>query len=97
MHADRQGKQSSPIICCKNLYSAGGEGLVMQVVTGRETWIYHMNPNPCVGRWKLNGVPRKKKFTSVLSARNIVVAVSWDEKDVILMNFLPKRTKLKVS
>jgi len=66
---------------------------MMQVVMGRETWIYHMNPNPCGGRWKLNGVPRKK-FTSVLSARNIVVADSWDEKDVILMNFLPKRTKL---
>jgi hypothetical protein len=60
---------------------------------GRETLIYHLNPNTWGGQWKLYGIPRKKKFTSVLSARNIVVAVSWDEKDVVFMNFLPKRTK----
>jgi hypothetical protein len=54
--------------------------------------MYHLNPYD--SRWKLCGIPRKKKFTSVLSARNIVVAVSWDEKDVVLMNFLPKRTKV---
>ena len=65
---------------------------MLQIVMGRETWIYHLNP--CSGEWKLYGIPRKKKFTSVLSVRNIVVAVSWDEKDVIRMNFLPKRTKL---
>ena len=82
------------VICCNNLYSAGGEGLMLHVVLGCETWIYHLNPNTWGGRWRLYGIPRKKKFTSVLSAWNIMVAVSWDEKDVILMNFLPKRTKL---
>jgi hypothetical protein len=30
----------------------------------------------------------------VLSAGNIVVAVSWDEKDGGVTNFSPKRTKL---
>jgi hypothetical protein len=54
--------------------------------------ICHLNPNPSSGRWKLNGIPRKKKFTSVLSAGSIVVAVFWNEKDVILINLLPKRT-----
>lgn len=54
---------------------------------------YHFNPNPSSGRWKLWN-PRKKKITSVLSARNIVVAAFWDEKDVILIYLLPKRTKV---
>lgn len=92
MRANGQGKQLSTVICCNNLYTAGDEGLVLQIVMGRETWICHLNP---CGSWcKAYGIPRKKKFTSVLSAGNIVVAVSWDEKDGGVTNFSPKRTKL---
>jgi hypothetical protein len=76
------------------LFSAGGEVLVLHIVKGHETLVHHLNPNTWGGHWKLYGIQRKKKFTSVLSARNIVVAISWVEKDVVLMNFLSKRIKL---
>jgi hypothetical protein len=48
-----------------------------------------LNPNPSGSRW--NDIPRKK-FSSVSSGGKIVITVFWDEKGVIFMNFLPRRT-----
>ena len=79
-----------------HLYDNGGEGFLLQIVKGDETWVHYFEPKTkqqLMERHHMTS-PRKKKFKSVSSAGKIMVTVFGMRKVLFLCNFLPRGTKV---
>ena len=65
-------------------------------MTVNETWVhYYEAENKAQSRqWVGPGCPRPKMFKTQPSAGKVMAIVIWDAKDVIMLDFLPKRSTI---
>ncbi|XP_011049295.1 PREDICTED: histone-lysine N-methyltransferase SETMAR-like [Acromyrmex echinatior] len=61
-------------------------------VTGDETWVAHYTPENKRQsmQWKHTYSPTAKKFKVVKSVKKIMVSLFWDQKGILLIDFLPQ-------
>ena len=69
---------------------------LLSLVTVDETWVHYYEPeNKARSRqWVGPGSPRPKKFKTQPSAVKVMATVFWDEKGVIMLDFLLKRSTI---
>ena len=67
---------------------------LLHLVTVDETWVHYYEPeNKAQSRqWVGPGSPRPKKFKMQSSAGKVMATVFLDAKDVVMLDFLPKRS-----
>ena len=72
------------------------DDFLFRLVTVDETWVHYYEPgNKAQSRqWVGPGSPRPKKFKMQPSAGKVMAIVFWDAKDVIMLDFLPKRSTI---
>lgn len=73
-------------------FEANEDTFFSDLVTGDETWAYLYDPetkNQSM-EWHHTSSPRPKKFKSQRSAQKVMVTVFWDDKGVILLDFLER-------
>ena len=72
------------------------DDFLLRLVTVDETWVHYYEPeNKAQSRqWVGPGSPRSKKFKTQPSASKVIATVFWDAKDVIMLDFLPKRSTI---
>jgi histone-lysine N-methyltransferase SETMAR len=65
-------------------------------VTGDETWVYHRDPESKIEsmQWKHKTSPTLKMFRVEKSAGKIMATVFWDEKGLLLLEFMPQQTTI---
>jgi len=62
------------------------------MVTMDETWLYHYDPETkqqSVERQQ-RGSTHPKKFRTQKSAGKVLASISWDQDDILLIDYLPK-------
>ena len=71
------------------------DDFLLRLVTVDETWVHYYEPeNQAQSRqWVGPGSPRPKKFKTQPSAGKMMATVFWDINGVIMLDFLPKRSK----
>lgn len=76
--------------------NTGSENFLSQIVMGDETWAHCFEPESMQKstEWPNMVTPRKKKLKSAQSAGKIMVALFWDDKDIILVNFLSRGIRM---
>jgi histone-lysine N-methyltransferase SETMAR len=64
-----------------------------RIVTGDESWIHHYDPESQAEarEWKHPDSPTPKRPRQAASAGKIMMTVFWDEKGVLLLDFLPHK------
>ena len=69
---------------------------LLRLMTVDETWVHYYEPeNKAQSRqWVGSGSPRPKKFKTQPSAGKVMATVFWDAKDVIMLDFLLKRSTI---
>ena len=84
--------------CCQEnlkLLTEDPEHFFQCLVTGDETWVYHRDPeskwSPCSGSTRL---PPPLKFRVEKSAGKVMTSVFWDEKGLLLLEFMPQKTTI---
>ena len=65
----------------------------LRLVTVDETWVHYYEPENKAQSRQSEG-PRPKKFKMQPSAGKVMATVIWEEKGVIMLNFLPKRNTI---
>jgi len=77
-------------------YHKKGDGMLSHIVTGDETWVSHITPEPKQQslHWKHTGSPKRKNFKQTISTRKIMFTVFWDRQGVLLVKFLPQDTTI---
>src|SRR5215468_5493586 len=67
-----------------------------RLVTGDETWVYHRDPESKMEsmQWKHKTSPTPKKFKVEKSAGKVMATVFWDEKGLLLLEFMPQKTTI---
>ena len=77
-------------------YHKEGDGMLSRIMTGDETWVYHITPESKQQslHWKHTGSPKRKKFKQTISTRKIMCTVFWDRQGVLLVEFLPQGTTI---
>ena len=72
------------------------DDFLLRLVTVDETWVHYYEPeNKAQSRqWVGPGSPRPKKFKTQPSAGKVMATVFWDAKGVIMLDFLPKRSRI---
>ncbi len=72
-------------------YHEEGEQFLSRIVTGDETWIHHYTPTTKKDTmvWKTAEERPPKKFKTFLSAGKVMCTAFWDQKGVLLEEFLP--------
>ena len=72
------------------------DDFLLRLVTVDETWVHYYEPeNKTQGRqWVGSGSPRPKKFKTQPFAGKVMTTVFWDANDVIMWDFLPKRSTI---
>ena len=65
-------------------------------MTGDETWVYHRDPESKMEsmQWKHKTSPTPKTFRVEKSAGKVMTAVFWDEKGLLLLEFMPQKTTI---
>lgn len=73
-------------------YRTDGDAFLKSIVTGDETWVSHYTPENKRQsmQWKHLTSPSAKKFKVVKSTRKIMAFVFWDQKGILLIDFLPQ-------
>ena len=76
--------------------SRSKDDFLLCLVTVDETWVHYYEPeNKAHSRqWVGPGSPRSKKFKTQPSAGKMMATVFWDKKGIIMLDFLPKRSKI---
>ena len=71
-------------------YETEGEEFLSNIVTGDETWVHFFEPESKRQsmEWHHTTSPTRKKFKSSPSVGKVMASVFWDEKGVILLDFL---------
>ena len=72
------------------------DDFLLRLVTVDETWVHYYEPeNKAQSRqWVGPGSPKPKKFKMQPSASKVMATVFWGAKGVIMLDFLPKRSKI---
>ena len=65
-------------------------------MTGDETWLYHRDPEPKMEsvQWKHKTSSTPKKFRVEKSASKVMATVFWDEKELLLLEFMLQKTNI---
>ncbi|KAJ4447089.1 hypothetical protein ANN_09078 [Periplaneta americana] len=77
-----------------------GDAFLDQIVTGDETWVSHNTPETKrqSRQWHHPSSPKKpRKFKQTLSTQKVMATVFWDRKGVLLLDFMPKGTKINAN
>jgi hypothetical protein len=67
-----------------------GEGFLLQIVAGDETWVHHYDPEnkrQCM-EYHHKGSPAPKKFKTKDSAEKVTWTVFWNSESVVLSDLL---------
>ena len=67
---------------------------LLRLVTVDETWVHYYEPENKSPQWVGPGSLRPKKFETQPSAGKVMATVFWDAKGVIILDFLPRRSKI---
>ena len=72
------------------------DDFLLRLVTVDETWVHYYEPENKAQshQWVGPGSPRPKKFKTQPSAGKVMATVFWDAKEVIMLDSLPKRSKI---
>ena len=70
------------------------DDFLLRLVTVDETWVHYYEPENKTQshQWVGPGSPRPKKFKTQPSAGKVMATIFLDAKDVIMLDFLPKRS-----
>ncbi|GFU67385.1 histone-lysine N-methyltransferase SETMAR [Trichonephila clavipes] len=70
--------------------------MLSQIVNGDETWVSHINPESKQQsmEWRRTFSLVKVKSKQPLSKRKITATVSWNQRDVLLVDLMPQRTNI---
>lgn len=73
-------------------YQRFGQAFLDQIVTGDETWVFHKTAETKLqsSQWKHKSSPRPVKFKQTFSQQKIMATVFWDNKGVILVEFMDR-------
>ena len=84
---------SSPVLSRELGAAHWGSGTL---VTGDEAWLYHRDPESKMEsmQWKHKTSPTPKKFRVKKSAGKVMATVFWDEKGLLLLDFMPQKTTI---
>jgi len=65
-------------------------------MTEDETWVYHRDPESKMEsmQWKHKTSPTPKKFRVEKPAGKVMATVFWDEKGLLLLEFMPQKTTI---
>ncbi|KAL4119599.1 hypothetical protein QTP88_012398 [Uroleucon formosanum] len=80
-----------------NRYRQDGDDLFFHIVTGDETWISYINPKSKQQsmKWRHSTSPKPKKFKQTpYMSRKMMATVFWDEKGVLLVDFMERGTTI---
>ena len=85
--------------CCQEnleLLTEDPEHFFQRLVTGDETWVYHRDPENKMEsmQWKHKTSPTPKKFRVEKFAGKVMATVFWDEKGLLLLEFMPQKTTI---
>ena len=80
-------------VCSALLKRFRSKDFLLHLVTVDGTWVHHYEPENNA-QWVGPGSPRPKKFKTQPSAGKVMATVFWDVKGVIMLDFLPKRSKI---
>jgi len=78
-------------------YRQDGDDLFSHIVTGDETWISYTNAETKQQsmQWRHSSSPKSKKFKqSPYSSRKMMATIFWDEKSVLLVDFMERGTTI---
>lgn len=78
-------------------YDAEGEDFLKSIVTGDETWVQYDTPETKrqSQQWMHTNSPnRPKKFKQTFNNRKIMATVFWDQKGVLLVEFMQPGTTI---
>ena len=72
------------------------DDFLLHLVTVNDTWVHYYEPENKAQshQWVGPGSPRPKKFKTQPSAGKVMATVFWEAKDVIMLDFLPKRSTI---
>ena len=72
------------------------DDFLSRLVTVDETWVHYCEPeNKAQSRQSVGqGSPRPKKFKTQPSAGKVMATVFWDAQDVIMLDFLAKKSTI---
>jgi len=72
------------------------EHVFQHLVTGDKTWIYHRDPESKIDsmQWKHKTSPTPKKFMVKKSAGKVMATVFWNEKGLLLLEFMPQKNTI---
>jgi histone-lysine N-methyltransferase SETMAR len=75
------------------LYTADKDKFLSRVITGDETWVHHYDPESKSEsmQWKHPWSPPPRKFRTQASAGKIMATIFWDNKGVLLVDYLPPK------
>jgi histone-lysine N-methyltransferase SETMAR len=78
------------------LLTADPEHFIQRLITGYETLVYHREPETKMEsmQWKHKISPTPNKFRVEKSAGEVMATVFWDEKGLLLLEFMPQKTTL---
>ncbi|KAL4092199.1 hypothetical protein QTP88_026740 [Uroleucon formosanum] len=80
-----------------NRYQQDGDDLFFHIVTSDETWISYINPKSKQQsmQWRHSTSPKPKKFKQTpYTSRKMMATVFWDEKGVLLVDFMERGTTI---
>ena len=68
------------------------DGFLGRSITGDETWIHYHQPETKKANkeWRHTSSPKPKKFRTQPSAGNVMLTLFWDEREVILEQYMPR-------
>ena len=73
-------------------YQQFGQAFLDQIVTRDETWVFHKTAETKLqsSQWKHKSSPQPVKFKQTFSQQKIMATVFWDNKGVILVEFMDR-------
>ena len=85
--------------CCQEnlkLLTEDPENFFQRLVTGYETWVYHRDSESKMEsmQWKHKSSPTPKMCRFEKSAGKVMATVFWDEKGLLLLEFMPQKTTI---
>jgi hypothetical protein len=80
-------------------YSEKGDEFLDSIVTGDESWVFHRTPESRQQsmEWRHTHSRTKRKFKMSTSTKKIMATVFWDQKGVLLGDFVPHRTTINTA
>jgi len=84
--------------CQENLelFTEDLEHFFQRLMTEDETWVYHRDPESKMEsmQWKHKTSPTPNKFRIEKLAGKVMTNVFWDEKGLLLLEFMPQKTTI---